>query len=139
MHVANFPFVADNATTYLAGETGKHPFWGRMSDTVIRHAARALNPDRPLMAFAATVRRPRSTVKSWATGRRRPPIWTLKILRGMLNDRQGALFALISELDSVIAKRECEPQHRTGFCTIDPATGHDKRNRRGRPKKTLTL
>ena len=110
-----------------------------MPDTVIRRAARALNPDRPVGALAERVRRPRSTVKSWTTSRRRPPIWTLKLLRDMLNDRQGALFALIRELDYVIAKRESEPQHRTGFCTIDPTTGQDKRNRLGRPKKITTL
>ncbi len=108
-----------------------------MSDTVIRRAARALNPDRPVMAFAEKFRRPRSTAKSWITGGRRPPLWTLKILRDMLNDRQGALFALIHELDYVISKRECEPRHRTGFCTIDPATGQDKRNRLGRPRKRI--
>ena len=110
-----------------------------MSDTVLRYAARALNPDRPLMAFAEIVRRPRSTVKSWSTGRRRPPIWTLKILRDMLNARQGALVVLIRELDYNIAKRESEPRHRTGFCTIDPATGHDKRNRLGRSKKNRKI
>jgi hypothetical protein len=110
-----------------------------MSDTVIRAAANALNPDRPIMAFAKRTRRRRSTVKSWTTGRRRPPIWTLKILRDMLNERLGTLIALIRELDYAIAKRECEPRRRTGFCTIDPATGQDKRNRRGRPKRTLML
>jgi hypothetical protein len=108
-----------------------------MPDTVIRHAARALNPDRPIMTLAELARRPRATARSWATGHRRPPIWTLKILRDMLKDRQGTLFALIRELDYVISKRECEPQHRTGFCTIDPATGRDKRNRLGRPKRSI--
>jgi hypothetical protein len=110
-----------------------------MSDTVIRRAARALNPDRPLRAFADKVHRPRSTVKSWITGRRRPSIVTLKILRAMLNDRQSTLFDLIRELDNVIAKREFQPRHRTGFNEIRERDGpgsvpRDGRNRLGRPR-----
>ena len=70
-----------------------------MSDTVIRAAARALNPDRPIMTLAALARGRRSTAKSWAAGHRRPPIVTLKILRDLLNDRQAALFQLILELN----------------------------------------
>ena len=51
-----------------------HPTGGRMSDTVIRAAARALNPDRPIKMLAGLANGRRSTGKSWATGHRRAPI-----------------------------------------------------------------
>lgn len=105
-----------------------------MPATVIRSAARALNPDRPIVTLAALARAPRSTAKSWATGRRRPSVVTLKNLRDLLRDRQAVLFQLIPELDYVIMQREGEPPRRTGFNLIDPLTGMDKRNRRGRPR-----
>jgi len=108
-----------------------------MSDTVIRRAARVLNPDKPIMALAELGRVPRSTAKSWATGRRRPPIWVLTILRDLLTDRQAALSQLIPELEYVIIQREREPMHRTGFNLKDPVTGLDKRNRRGRPRRAI--
>ncbi len=106
-----------------------------MSENLIHRSARALNPDRPLKAFAEKMRRPRSTIKSWMTGHRRPPIVTLKILCGLLKDRQAVLYQLIPELEYVIMLREREPIHCTGFNLIDPLTGMDKRNRLGRPKR----
>ena len=80
-----------------------------MSATVIRRAARALNPDRPIMALARLARGRRSTAKSWATGHRRPSIVTLKILRDLLKDRQVLISQLMPELDYVIWLREGEP------------------------------
>lgn len=106
-----------------------------MSDTLIRRAARALNPDRPLVMLTERFQCPRSTVKSWSSGRRRPPIWVLKLLREMLKVRQSDLFRLIDDLDHHVLTREQEPRHRTGFYTVDPATGLDRRNRLGRPSK----
>jgi hypothetical protein len=115
-----------------------------MSDTVIRRAAHALNPDRPIMMLAHLARCPRSTARSWATGRRRPSIAVLKVLRDALKDRQSSLFALMPELDHVIMKREYEPKNRTGFNEIrvrdGPGTApRDGRNRLGRPKRTRAL
>lgn len=109
-----------------------------MSDTVIRTAARALNPDRPIMTLAGIARRRRSTAKSWATGHRRPSIATLKILLDLLKDRRAALYQLIPELEYVIEQREREPIRRTGFNEIRQRDGpgsvpRDGRNRRGRP------
>ena len=110
-----------------------------MSDTLIRHAFRALNPDRPIMTLAELSRRPRSTARSWARGHRRPPIAVLKMLRDALKERQATFLALMPELDRLIMKRECEPKRRTGFNEIRPRDGpgsipRDGRNRRGRPK-----
>jgi hypothetical protein len=109
-----------------------------MSDTLIRQAAFALNPDRPIMMLADLARRPRSTARSWASGHRRPPIAVLKMLRDALNHRQSTLFALLRELDHIIMKREVEPKRRTGFNEIwqrdgPGSTPPDGRNRRGRP------
>src|ERR1700685_3044165 len=103
-----------------------------MSNNLMRRAARTLNPDRPLMAFAELVRRPRSTVKSWATGRRRMPIATLKILLDLLKDRRAALYQLIPELDYVTRLREREPLRRTGFNEIRQRDGPGSIPRDGR-------
>jgi hypothetical protein len=110
-----------------------------MSDTVIRRSARALDPYRPIMTLTELARAPRSTARSWATGHRRPSVAVLKTLRDMLRERQSMLSTLIPELDQLIIKREYEPVHRTGFCTIDQSTGRDKRNRLGRPKRTAGI
>lgn len=111
-----------------------------MSDTVIRRAARALNPDRPIMTLAELARCPRSTVRSWASGHRRPPIAILKAVSEAIKERHAALLALSPELDHTIMKREREPKHRTGFNEIKVRDGpgslpRDGRNRRGRPRK----
>lgn len=116
-----------------------HPDGGRMSDTVIRAAARALNPDRPIKMLAGLRRNPRSTAKSWATGRRRPPLFILRLVRDLLKDRQRDTFDLIAKLDFIIVQREREPRWRTGFNEIRQRDGpgsmpRDGRNRRGRPR-----
>jgi hypothetical protein len=113
-----------------------------MPDTVIRAAARALNPDRPIMTLAGLARAPRSTAKGWATGQRRPSISTLKTLLDMLKDRRAALYQLIPELEHIVAQREREPKRRTGFNEIRERDGpgsapRDGRNRRGRPKRMV--
>jgi hypothetical protein len=115
-----------------------YPSEDRMSDTVIRRAAFSLNPERPIMTLAGLARAPRSTAKSWATGRRRPSVVILEILRDQLKDRQAALFQLIAELDCVIIQRERESKRRTGFNEIKVRDGpgsipRDGRNRLGRP------
>jgi hypothetical protein len=106
-----------------------------MTDTLIRRAARALNPDRPIMTLAGFRRSPRSTAKSWATGHRRPPIWLLKVLRAHLNAR--SLSTLSDGIEGLIVQRDAEEHKdkpRTGFWIIDPVTRQNKANRLGRPK-----
>jgi hypothetical protein len=132
----NFNFLQRGSRNHLfPGLNWNASLGGRMSANVIRRAARVLNPDRPITALALLTRAPRSTVKSWATGHRRPPIVTLEILRDLLKNRQAALFKLIPELEQVISQREREPKHASGFMIRDPLTGKDKRNRRGRPRR----
>jgi hypothetical protein len=110
-----------------------------MSDTVIRRAALALNPHRPTMTLAALGSGRRSTAKSWATGRRRPSIAKLKILLEWLKERRAVLYQLIPELEDLIMLREREPPRARGFMLRVPATGMDRRNRLGRPKKSASL
>ena len=97
-----------------------------------RHGVRALSPDRPIKLLTQLARCPRATARSWVTGHRRPPIYVLKLLRVVI---RGEGTGLELELEYEIRKRENEPRHLTGFCQIDPATGRDKRNRLGRPKR----
>ena len=106
-----------------------------MSDTLIRRAARALSPDRPVMTLAVLGRSPRPTAKSWATGHRRPPIWLLHFLQAHLRTRR--LSPLADEIEALIVQRDREEHKdkpRTGFWIIDPATGQNKANRLGRPR-----
>jgi hypothetical protein len=106
-----------------------------MSDSVIRRAAFALNPDKPIKTLAALGSGRRSTAKSWATGHRRPSVAKLKILLEWLKERRADLYQLIPELEELIMVRQREPMHAKGFMVRDPATGMDQRNRLGRPKK----
>jgi hypothetical protein len=110
-----------------------------MSDTVIRRAALVLNPSKPIVTLARLARGRRSTAKGWATGRRRPSVDKLKILRSLLKDRLNTLLQLMPELDLLIMRREAEPRRRTGFNEIrvrEPGgMPRDARNRLGRPRK----
>lgn len=124
----------------LQGKPESIPQGGRMSDTVIRAAARALNPDRPIMTLAGLSHGRRSTAKSWATGHRRPSVATLKILCDLLKDRRAVLYQLIPELEYVIMLRERDPPRRTGFNEIRERDGpgskpRDGRNQLGRPRR----
>ena len=56
-----------------------------------------------------------------------------------IKERHSVLLALMPALDHAIFKRECEPKHRTGFNLIDPLTGLDKLNRRGRPRRVIEV
>jgi hypothetical protein len=106
-----------------------------MSDNLVRRAAFALNPSRPIMTLAGLARGRRSTAKSWATGHRRPSIATLKIICDLLKERRAELYQLIPDLEYLIMLREREPPHARGFMIRDPVTGMDRRNLLGRPRK----
>ena len=77
---------------------------------------------------------PKSTARSWRR-HRRPPMAVLRLLRAELQRRGAACFSTLRELEILIAKREGEPPRRRGFFVIDPATGQNKQNRLGRPKR----
>jgi hypothetical protein len=109
-----------------------------MADTLIRRAARALDPGRPTWLLQSLCRSPRQTVRSWSTHHRRPPIAVLEIVREALKGRQALLVGLIAELDDHIAQRKREPILRRGFHEVRPRDGagsppRDARNRLGRP------
>jgi hypothetical protein len=101
----------------------------------VRWAARELSRDRPIKLLVELARCPRPTAKAWYTGHRRPPIWILQRLHEVALDRQ--LRDLAGQLAYYIYEREREPRHARGCMVIDPATGLDKRNRRGRPRRAV--
>jgi peroxiredoxin len=100
----------------------------------VRWAARELSPDEPLKFLTEVARCPRATAKAWYSGHRRAPIWLLQRLRDAAQDRQ--LRDLAAQLDDHLQQREREPPRARGFMLRDPATGLDKRNRRGRRGKS---
>jgi hypothetical protein len=58
-----------------------------MANTAIRTAGRILSPSRSIMVIAELAHCPRSTVKSWVQGRRRPPVEVLRMARKPGNSR----------------------------------------------------
>jgi hypothetical protein len=90
-------------------------------------AARLLFGATPNAGLIRVVGRPRATVRSWISGRRRPPVIILKVVRDLL--RQLAIDACVTaaELDIAIMRREGEPKPLRGCCAV----GEDKHRRRG--------
>src|SRR5690349_16157422 len=104
-----------------------------MAFSLMCDVARQLSPRRPIMFLAELAGRPRPTAKSWIAGHRRPPMSVLERLRDLAKAR--GLVGLHQQLDYEIQQRKDVPRHRTGFWLIDPATGQNKANRRGRPPR----
>jgi hypothetical protein len=101
----------------------------------IREIARQIAPDRPVMFLAEFCRRPRVTAKSWYTGHRRAPLSVLERLRDEAESRE--LSGLVQQFEYLIRRHSYDPQRRTGFWIIDPVTGQNRANRRGRPKSAV--
>jgi hypothetical protein len=99
----------------------------------MRWASRELSPDCPIKFLTELAHCPRPTAKAWFSGYRRPPIWILQRLHIIARDRQ--LRDLAGQLEYHIQQREREPSRARGFMLRDTATGMDRRNRLGRPKK----
>jgi hypothetical protein len=99
----------------------------------IRWAARELSPACPIRFLTELAHCPRPTAKAWYSGYRRLPTWILQILNDIARDRR--FWDLAGQLDYYIQQREREPPCARGFMLRDPATGMDRRNRLGRPKK----
>jgi hypothetical protein len=107
-----------------------------MAFILIGYVARELSPKRPVMFLAELARCPRATAKSWYTDHRRPRrLGILKLLRDLVYARGWT--QLGRDLDLHIREREDQPKHLSGFCSIDPLTRRDKRNRAGRPKRRM--
>jgi hypothetical protein len=109
----------------------------RATETTIGRAAMALNALAPNRTIVELVRRPRGTVRAWLAGRRRPPLPVLEQIQETLRERARVMWNLADQdLSYEIWRRRREPPRPpSGFCAVDPATGLDKRNRLGRPKR----
>jgi hypothetical protein len=119
--------------------TEMHP---PMAATLIRAAAKVISPNQPIKLLMNIRGSPRSTAKSWHTGRRRPPIWCLEQLRDMMWVR--GVTELVQQFDYVIRQRTGEPPRRTGFNEVRERDGpgsipRDGRNRLGRPRRIRSL
>jgi peroxiredoxin len=100
----------------------------------VRWAAREISPKQPKKFLADLAHCPPPTAKSWDSGHRRAPIWFLQRLHDQAQDRR--LGDVAGQLAWHIQQREREVRHPRGFEVRDPVTGMDKRNRRGRPRKS---
>jgi len=103
---------------------------------LLDRAARLLFAGMPTALLAGMARAPKATAKSWRQGRRRAPIRVVRQLLPLLQAHAAECNSLHRDIENWIFVREVEPRHRGGFCAIDPLTGLDKRNRRGRPSRT---
>lgn len=102
--------------------------------TIVDIAVGLLFPAAPNSLLGRATGVAKSTARSWRR-HRRPPMAVLKLLHAELQRRGAECFSTLRELDILIAKREGEPPRRRGFFVIDPATGQNKQNRLGRPKR----
>jgi hypothetical protein len=92
-------------------------------DTVIRRAAILLYRAAPNAGMAVMFKRPRSTVKSWITGRRRPPVHILRELQSSLRRLGADALTLAAEIDHIANQRENEPIRRQGFFVVRERDG----------------
>jgi hypothetical protein len=102
--------------------------------TIVDIAVGLLFPAAPNSLLGRVAGVAKSTARSWRR-HRRPPMGALRLLRAELQRRGAECFSTLRELEILIAKREGEPPRRRGFFVIDPATGQNKQNRLGRPKR----
>lgn len=107
------------------------------SADLLNRAARALFMGCPsaLLALHCGVPAAKSTARSWRQGHRRAPLPVLRRIHRLLQERAAECYHLWRLLGIEIAKREGEPPRRRGFFVIDPITGQNRQNRRGRPRR----
>jgi hypothetical protein len=80
-------------------------------------------------ALSALTGRPKPTVRSWRSARRREPAQVLSLIRAELQSRGSEIFSLLREFDIELARREGEPPRQRGFFVVDPLTGQNRQNR----------
>ena len=108
----------------------------RVDACLLDRAVLALFPSAPSALLAAEMSVPKATARSWRRHRRAPmPIY--RRIHRLLQERAAECNDLWRLLGIEIAKREGEPPRRRGFFVVDPATGQNKQNRRGRPRRSL--
>jgi len=122
-----------------------HVGWSLQVDAVMQHrgdaclldrAVRALFSGAPSALLAAEMSVPKATARSWRRHRRAPmPVY--RRIHRLLQERAAECYDLWRLLGIEIAKREGEPPRRRGFFVIDPLTGQNRQNRRGRPRRAL--
>jgi hypothetical protein len=112
-----------------------------MGDSLFRQLAKLLSSRAPNAEFARVVGRPKSTIRSWISGQRRPPIEIYELLRDELQRRIEQHHALKEEVKIAMWRRQGEPpppRHR-GFLEIkvrEPGgQPRDARWRGGGPRK----
>jgi len=100
-----------------------HPAMQQHADTLIRRAATELFCGQPTKLLTEAIGAPRSTVRSWLAGRRRPPIFVLDSLVFWLRNHASKSVALADEIAGVIAERQSEIVRRRGFCEVRKRSG----------------
>jgi len=106
-----------------------------MDMRLLYRAASLLWPDAPSARLARLADRPKSTARNWRRNRRRAPLDVYRRVRQELQARGAAIFSLMREFDREIPRREGDPPRRRGFFVVDPRTGQNRVNRRGRPRR----
>jgi hypothetical protein len=91
-----------------------------MEMMLLDRAASLLWPDTPNARLSGLTGRPKSTVRSWRSARRREPAQVLSLIRAELQSRGSEIFSLLREIDMELARRESEPPRRRGFFTVAP-------------------
>lgn len=114
-----------------------------MEMMLLDRAALLLWPDTPNARLAGITGRPKPTVRSWRSARRRAPAHVLSLIRIELQSRGSEISSLLRELDIELARREGEAPRRRGFMEIRERDGpgsipRDGRNRLGRPRRATT-
>jgi transcriptional regulator with XRE-family HTH domain len=107
-------------------------------DTIAAYA-RELWRGRHNSTLAERLGVPRTTAKSWLTGKRRVPIGQMRAMAEALRHEIGIAKSALSFLEVEIQRRECDPPRRRGFFVVKDwdgsgiRTNRQWRGGRGRP------
>ena len=86
-----------------------------MADNAIRDAARVLSADQPAKTLARLFGVLRPTAKSWYTGKRRPSIGVLEVLRDVLG-HEGSSAQVQEESGRETGDLSCQSRSRSLLC-----------------------
>jgi len=115
-----------------------------MTANLFHLAGKLFSPRAPNVELARVVGRPKSTVRAWISGRRRPPIEIYELLQKELAERIRTHHALLEEFKQSEWRRQREPKplRRRGFLEVkvrEPGgQPRDARWRGGRSRKHPT-
>ena len=91
--------------------------------TAVGRAAKLLYWGTPTAGMARSFQRPRSTVKAWIAGRRRPSVEDLRRLHRLVRTIVALAADVAAELEGDILLREREPKRRRGFLEVRERDG----------------